>query len=465
MATGIASWSQTAATNATADSAVNFAEGMAPSAVNDSARGLMSSGAKYRDDTAGTLTTGGTSTAYTLTSNQSFASLTALNGMELTVRFNATNGAAPTLAVDSLTAKPIQVSSTVAVGTGVILLNSIWSVTYDNSAGAFILRGVPASVQDSTVNTASIAANAVTLAKLATQADQTILGNVSGGSAVPSALTIGAGLTGASGTLKSAFPPPAAFKNLSIKVASNTTVTVAADFVATTNGTTYQTTAVSSTVNLGTSVAVDALDIGTIAIDSWYYIWVIAKADGTTKCVASLQSTANATFLSNLAAIASGAYTYYARIGAVRTIHASATLYGTWQLGRRAQYVVGLAQTTSIPNLVGGIAASTFSLTSPTLVSISLAPLVPSTASVVTVNASSKWAGGVTSNVLVAPSQAYSGANNGPQGSNAMSYPVYINGGAASSQIGSIVLEALSLSYASDGSGGAVCVAGWDDNI
>lgn len=39
------------------------------------------------------------------------------------------------------------------------------------------------------VTTTTIAANAVTLAKLATQADQTILGNTSGGTAVPSALT------------------------------------------------------------------------------------------------------------------------------------------------------------------------------------------------------------------------------------------------------------------------------------
>jgi hypothetical protein len=41
------------------------------------------------------------------------------------------------------------------------------------------------------VTTATIAANAITYAKIQTQADQTILGNVSGGVAVPSALTAG----------------------------------------------------------------------------------------------------------------------------------------------------------------------------------------------------------------------------------------------------------------------------------
>ena len=83
--TGVVSWSQTAASNATADSNVNWAEGMAPSQVNDSARAQMASVAKWRDDLSGALVTGGTSAAYTLTSNQSFSSLTVLNGQKLKV--------------------------------------------------------------------------------------------------------------------------------------------------------------------------------------------------------------------------------------------------------------------------------------------------------------------------------------------------------------------------------------------
>jgi hypothetical protein len=142
MATGVTSWSQDAANNDDADSSVNYAEGQAPSTLNDAGRGLMSSVAKYRDDTAGSLVTAGTTTAYTLTTNQGFADLDALDGQELTIRFNAANGASPTLNVDTCGAKAIRINATTAVPTGFIAAGSIWRVTYDNSIPAFILNGV-----------------------------------------------------------------------------------------------------------------------------------------------------------------------------------------------------------------------------------------------------------------------------------------------------------------------------------
>ena len=151
---GVVAWSQTAASNSTSDSNVNWAEGMAPSAINNSARAQMSSVAKYRDDTAGSLTTGGTTTAYTLTTNQVFSSLTVLDGQELTVRFDQANGASPTLNVDTLGAKAIQIDASTAVPTGMIGADSIWRLTYDNSIPAFIINSV-AKVLSLTTLTAS----------------------------------------------------------------------------------------------------------------------------------------------------------------------------------------------------------------------------------------------------------------------------------------------------------------------
>lgn len=142
MATGLASWSQTAANNATADSNVNWAEGMAPSAVNDSARAMMASLAKWRDDNAGTLTTGGTSTAYTLTTNQGFASLSAMNGQSLRVKIHTTNGSNPTLNVDGLGAKTIVSVTGTAAGFGMLLTSSIYDIVFDNSNNYWIVVGL-----------------------------------------------------------------------------------------------------------------------------------------------------------------------------------------------------------------------------------------------------------------------------------------------------------------------------------
>jgi hypothetical protein len=60
---GVYTWSKTATANASADSTVNYAEGQAPSSLNDS-RATMASVAKYRDDISGAIVTTGTSAAY-----------------------------------------------------------------------------------------------------------------------------------------------------------------------------------------------------------------------------------------------------------------------------------------------------------------------------------------------------------------------------------------------------------------
>lgn len=130
-------WSQTAASNNTADSTVNWREGQAPSTVNDSARAMMAAAAKFRDDINGGLTTGGTLTAYTVTTNQGFTSL--IDGMRLKVRLHAANGVNATFAPDGLTAKALTLDGTNAPPAGYLLIGSIYDFTYRSAVDKWIV--------------------------------------------------------------------------------------------------------------------------------------------------------------------------------------------------------------------------------------------------------------------------------------------------------------------------------------
>jgi hypothetical protein len=136
MATGLQSWSTTAASNATADANVNFAEGQTPGSVNNSARALMASAAMWRNDNRGTITTAGTSTAFTATTAQT---LTLSDGVTVRLQMSATSGATPTLNVDSTGAKAIQGVSGTAIATGALLSGGLYHFTYRSSPDAWIV--------------------------------------------------------------------------------------------------------------------------------------------------------------------------------------------------------------------------------------------------------------------------------------------------------------------------------------
>jgi hypothetical protein len=142
-------WSQTAANNANSDS-FTWAEGQAPSTVNDSARGMMAAIAKYRDDVSGKLVTGGISTAYTITSNQVFTTLALMDGAELSFRMSATSGAAPTLNVDTLGAKALNQATGIAVPTGALISGAVYSAVYVNASNEWIVRGLAGTVPSGT---------------------------------------------------------------------------------------------------------------------------------------------------------------------------------------------------------------------------------------------------------------------------------------------------------------------------
>jgi len=183
--TGIHFWSTTAATNATADSAVNWAEGQAPSSVNDSARALMASAAKTYKDLAGALVTAGTSTAYTLTTNQVFADAAAMSGAIITFTPHTTSGASPTLSVDGLTARPIRTASGTNVPTFGLVAATPYTVTYVHGSTEFILHG----------GLGVFAANSLAVSGAATFASTASVG---GATTLSSTLAVTGAITGSS---------------------------------------------------------------------------------------------------------------------------------------------------------------------------------------------------------------------------------------------------------------------------
>jgi hypothetical protein len=132
-------WSTTAADNDDADPSINLRENQAPSTYNNAVRAVMAAVAKYAADMSGNLVTGGSLTAYTVATNQAFASLQ--DGISVVVRMHATNGASPTFAPDGLTAKPIQAVSGTTIPDGALGIGSIQLLTYDSSADAWIVNG------------------------------------------------------------------------------------------------------------------------------------------------------------------------------------------------------------------------------------------------------------------------------------------------------------------------------------
>src|SRR4051812_27527546 len=105
-------WSTTAASNDSIDGSINWAEGQLPSTVNNSARATMAAVARFYKDNNGSLTSGGTANAQTVTINNTWTALA--NGEIIAFKAGATNTSATTLTVTnadstSLGAKAIRV--------------------------------------------------------------------------------------------------------------------------------------------------------------------------------------------------------------------------------------------------------------------------------------------------------------------------------------------------------------------
>ena len=111
---------------------------------------MMARIAEYRDDIAGVIATGGTSTAFTVTSNQVFDTLAHMDGAMIAFTPHTTSGDAPTLNVDGLGAKKIRIVPSADLPEGSLVEGTPYIATYYNTAGEFILHnlgGNPYSVR------------------------------------------------------------------------------------------------------------------------------------------------------------------------------------------------------------------------------------------------------------------------------------------------------------------------------
>lgn len=150
MGANIYDWDVVAANNATADTDLTWAEGQAPSTVNNSARVMMQRGKQLLIDLGGSLSAGGTANALTLTAQSPFTTLA--NGRIVTFRATATNTGAATINVNAAGAKAIvkmTSSGESALQGGEIQNTGIYELVYSAAlaagVGAWLLLGATSS--------------------------------------------------------------------------------------------------------------------------------------------------------------------------------------------------------------------------------------------------------------------------------------------------------------------------------
>ena len=161
MAEGVRSWSTTAATNASADSTINWAENQLPGTVNNSARALMAQIKRWCSDNDGSLTSGGSSNAYTLT--YAVAPAAYYTPMRFTFKTSFAVTGAATVNVNTLGAKTIKklVSGTKTdLASGDIASGDYIDLVYDGTDMVWVNKGqatTPANASESVAGIVELA--------------------------------------------------------------------------------------------------------------------------------------------------------------------------------------------------------------------------------------------------------------------------------------------------------------------
>lgn len=137
-------WSLLAANNANADSDINWAEGQAPSTVNNSARFMMQRIKEMLADFGATTAVGGSANVLTFSAESAFTSY--VDGIRLAFRASADNTGAVTFNVNAVGAKPIvkfTLDGEAALSAGEIQAGGIYDVIYstilNGAAGAWLI--------------------------------------------------------------------------------------------------------------------------------------------------------------------------------------------------------------------------------------------------------------------------------------------------------------------------------------
>ncbi len=205
-------------------------------------------------------------------------------------------------------------------------------------------------------------------------------------------------------------------------------------------------------VNLSANISIsgaNGLSFGSVDANTWYYVFVIYNP--TTQETAALFS------LSATAPTLPSGYTYFARVGAVRT-GASGYLLQTLQYGSRVQYVVTTGSNTPNLPIIAQGALGVYSFT-PTYVAASVSSFVPPTANTIVVTASQYFGGGA-SVIGLAPNSNYGGI--------ASNRPPLLSGdntGALNKSTISMLLESSNIYVYSSGANGLFQSVGWEDNL
>lgn len=230
----------------------------------------------------------------------------------------------------------------------------------------------------------------------------------------------------------------------------NTLIDTAADRAVMLNssGNSFTATSISASINTATNGAVNTLDTGSLTTSTWYNFFLISNGT-TTGGLASLSATAPT--------LPSG-YTYFCRLGAMRT-DGSSNFYRTSQKGRDTVYtVVAGSNVALLPAIQSG---ATGTCTTGNYTSFAVAAFVPPTATQINLTVTNEYNGGAVSGVCLAPANVY-GATNSTNPA-----PVAFDAAATARMHVMATLQLLSTNifFTSSGSGGGLQAVGWRDKV